>query len=234
MTLNKYLAHSGVSSRRTAAVMIKEGKVTVNGEICKEPGYRVQDTDVVTMEGESMKPQRHFVYILLNKPKGFLTTTSDDRGRKTVLDLVKDAADGRIYPVGRLDQNTTGVLLLTNDGEFAEKLSHPKYEVKKVYQATLDKNIIEADLDKLVTGVELEDGMAVANEVALLESKNEVGLEMHSGRNRIVRRMFEALGYDVVKLDRVSFAGLTKKNVGRGQWRFLTERELVLLKHFKA
>ena len=234
MTLNKYLAHCGISSRRAAAILVKEGKVAVNDVVHLEPGYRVQDGDKITLDGKLMKPQSHLVYILLNKPKDFLTTTEDDRGRRTVMELVASAEAGRMYPIGRLDRNTTGVLLLTNDGDLAQKLAHPKHEIKKVYQVTLDKDLTKADFDKIVTGLTLEDGVANVDQLAYLETKNEVGLEIHSGRNRIVRRIFESLGYDVVKLDRVMYAGLTKKNVPRGKWRFLTDREVVLLKHFKV
>lgn len=233
MTLNKYLAHSGVSSRRDAAALIKEGKVEVNGKVLTEPGYRVQPEDKVTMEGKLMKPQQHFVYVLLNKPKDFLTTTEDDRGRRTVMELVSGATEDRLYPIGRLDRNTTGVLLLTNDGDLAQKLSHPKYESKKIYQVSLDKDLTKRDFDQIVEGVMLEDGMAKVDRLAYLDKKSEIGLEIHSGRNRIVRRIFESLGYDVVKLDRVMYAGLTKKNVSRGKWRFLTEKEVITLKHFR-
>jgi 23S rRNA pseudouridine2605 synthase len=234
MTLNKYLAHAGVSSRRDAAAIIKEGKVQVNGQVLTEPGYRVQPTDKVTMDGKMMKPQKHFVYVLLNKPKDFLTTTEDDRGRRTVMELVAGATEDRLYPVGRLDRNTTGVLLLTNDGDLAQKLSHPKYESKKIYQVTLDKEVTKRDFDQILEGVTLEDGVAMVDRLAYLETKNEIGLEIHSGRNRIVRRIFESLGYQVEKLDRVMYAGLTKKNVSRGKWRFLTEKEVIALKHFRT
>ncbi len=234
MTLNKYLAHAGVSSRRDAAVMIKEGKVTVNGTVLTEPGYRVKPNDKITLDGKEMKPQRHFVYVLLNKPKDFITTTEDDRGRRTVMELVSGATEDRLYPVGRLDRNTTGVLLLTNDGDLAQRLSHPKYESKKIYQVTLDKDVTKRDFDQILEGVKLEDGIAKVDRLAYLETKNEIGLEIHSGRNRIVRRIFESLGYDVVKLDRVMYAGLTKKNVSRGKWRFLSEKEVIQLKHFRT
>lgn len=234
MTLNKYLAHAGVSSRRDAAVLIKEGKVRVNGEVLNEPGYRVQPNDKVTMDGKVLKPQKHFVYVLLNKPKDFITTTEDDRGRHTVMDLVSGATEDRLYPVGRLDRNTTGVLLLTNDGDLAQKLAHPKYECKKIYQVTLNKDVTKHDFEKILEGVQLEDGIAMVDRLAYLETKSEIGLEIHSGRNRIVRRIFEHLGYEVVKLDRVMYAGLTKKNVSRGKWRFLTEKEVILLKHFRS
>ena len=234
MTLNKYLAHSGVSSRRDAANIIKEGKVEVNGVVLKEPGYRVQPGDKVIMDGMVMKPQTHFVYVLLNKPKDFLTTTEDDRGRRTVMELVTGATEDRLYPIGRLDRNTTGVLLLTNDGDLAQRLSHPRYESKKIYQVTLDKDVTKKDFDQIMEGVVLEDGPAKVDRLAYLENKNEIGLEIHTGRNRIVRRIFESLGYEVEKLDRVMYAGLTKKNVGRGKWRFLTEKEVIMLKHFKS
>jgi 23S rRNA pseudouridine2605 synthase len=234
MTLNKYLAHAGVSSRRDAADTIKQGKVQVNGKTLTEPGYRVQPDDKVTMDGKVLKPQKGFVYVLLNKPKDFLTTTEDDRGRHTVMELVKGATDDRLYPVGRLDRNTTGVLLLTNDGDLAQKLSHPKYECKKIYQVSLDKELTKRDFDKILEGVMLEDGLATVDRLAYLDKKSEVGLEIHSGRNRIVRRIFEHLGYNVDKLDRVMYAGLTKKNVSRGKWRFLTEKEVIALKHFRT
>lgn len=234
MTLNKYLAHSGISSRREAATIIKEGKVEVNGQVLTEPGYRVQPGDRVVLEGAELKPQRHHVYVLLNKPKDFLTTTEDDRGRRTVMELVEGATEDRLYPIGRLDRNTTGVLLLTNDGDLAQKLSHPKYESKKIYQVSLDKDLTKRDFEQIIAGVTLEDGVAVVDRLAYLEKKSEIGLEIHSGRNRIVRRIFESLGYEVVKLDRVMYAGLTKKNVSRGKWRLLTEREVIQLKHFRS
>ncbi|MBS1644298.1 MAG: pseudouridine synthase [Bacteroidetes bacterium] len=233
MTLNKYVAHSGICSRRDAAKLIKEGKVQVNGMVLNEPGYRVQENDKVSMDGQKLTPQKSFVYVLLNKPKDFLTTTEDDRGRRTVMELVKGATDDRLYPIGRLDRNTTGILLLTNDGDLAQKLSHPKFESKKIYQVTLDKDVTKRDFDAIVAGVVLDDGPARVDRLAYLEKKNEIGLEIHSGRNRIVRRIFESLGYDVVKLDRVMYAGLTKKNVSRGHWRYLTDKEIINLKHFK-
>jgi 23S rRNA pseudouridine2605 synthase len=233
MTLNKYIAHSGQCSRRDAAELVKKGKVRVNGELMLDPGYRVLPDDQVVLGGKKLTPQKHLVYILLNKPKGFITTTEDPEGRKTVMELVENAGVERLFPVGRLDRNTTGLLLLTNDGDLAQKLSHPSHEVKKIYQVTLDKALTKADFEKVLAGVELEDGVAKVDSLAYLENKNEVGLEIHSGRNRIVRRIFESLGYEVDKLDRVMYAGLTKKNISRGQWRILTDREVVLLKHFK-
>ena len=234
MTLNKYLAHSGISSRREAAAIIKSGKVMVNGEVKTEPGYRVNEGDVITYDDKVMKPQKNLVYILLNKPKGFITTTDDEKGRRTVMDLVANAEADRIYPIGRLDRNTTGVLIMTNDGDLTQKLSHPSYNSKKIYQVTLTEPLTKRDFDKIVAGITLEDGPAPVDALAYLEKKNEVGIEIHNGKNRIVRRIFESLGYVVEKLDRVVFAGLTKKNVSRGKWRFLTEKEVILLKHFKG
>jgi 23S rRNA pseudouridine2605 synthase len=233
MTLNKYIAHSGECSRRDAAELVKQGKVRVNGELVLEPGYRVSPGDDISMGGKKLTPQKNLVYILLNKPKDFITTTDDPEGRKTVMDLVESAEVGRVYPIGRLDRNTTGLLLLTNDGTLAQKLSHPSHNVRKVYQVTLDKNLTRADYDKIVKGLELEDGIVNVDALAYLESRDELGIEIHSGKNRIVRRIFESLGYVVEKLDRVSYAGLTKKNLPRGKWRFLDEKETILLKHFK-
>ncbi len=234
MTLNKYIAHSGECSRREAAELVKQGKVKVNGELVMEPGYRVQEFDQVTIAGKKLTPTKGRVYILLNKPKGFITTTDDPEGRETVMDLVANAGIDRLFPVGRLDRNTTGLLLLTNDGDLAQKLSHPSYETKKVYQASLDKPLTKADFEKIANGLTLDDGEVFVDAISYLDEKNEIGLEIHSGRNRIVRRIFESLGYEVEKLDRVMYAGLTKKNLPRGNWRFLTEREVVLLKHFKS
>ncbi len=234
MTLNKYIAHSGKCSRRDAAEMVKQGKVKVNGELALDPGYRVQSFDVVTIAGKKLTPQRGRVYVLLNKPKDYITTNDDPEGRKTVMDLVSDSELGRLFPVGRLDRNTTGLLLMTNDGELAQKLSHPSYDIKKVYQATLNKPLIKADFEKIANGLMLDDGEVKVDAIAYLDEKNEIGLEIHSGRNRIVRRIFESLGYEVEKLDRVMYAGLTKKNLPRGKWRLLTEKEIILLKHFKG
>ena len=234
MPLNKYIAHSGECSRRDAAEMVKQGKVRVNGELILEPGYRVAPGDQVTLYGKKLTPQKNLVYILLNKPKGYITTTEDPEERKTVMDLVTNADVERLFPVGRLDRNTTGVLLLTNDGALAHKLSHPSYNMKKVYHVTLDKNLTRADYEKIAKGIMLEDGIAQVDEIAYLENRKEVGLEIHSGKNRIVRRIFESLGYAVEKLDRVMYAGLTKKNVERGKWRFLAEKEIIFLKHFKG
>ncbi|HEV7331760.1 MAG TPA: pseudouridine synthase [Flavisolibacter sp.] len=234
MPLNKYIAHSGVCSRRDAVDLIKGGKVKVNGTLVLEPGHKVKLTDTVAVAGKKIAPVKDLVYILLNKPKDYLTTTDDPHQRKTVLDLLKNAPDTRLYPVGRLDRNTSGVLLLTNDGDLSQMLTHPSNEIKKVYAVTLDKPLTKAHFDAILKGVPLEDGVANVDVLAFPDAKNltEVGVELHSGRNRIVRRIFEHFGYDVKALDRVVFAGLTKKNVNRGKWRFLTEKEVRDLKFF--
>ena len=234
--LNKYIAHSGICSRRDAAELIKLGKAMVNGKVITDPGTRVASTDTVKLNGQKLTVSRNFVYILLNKPKDYITTTDDPQGRKTVLALVKTATTERVYPVGRLDRNTSGVLLLTNDGDLAQKLSHPRHEIKKVYHVVLDKPLIKHDFDKIAAGVQLEDGLATVDAIAYAEAndKTEIGLEIHSGRNRIVRRIFEHLGYDVRGLDRVVYAGLTKKNVQRGKWRLLSEKEVRILKYLNA
>lgn len=234
MPLNKYIAHSGETSRRDAATLVKQGKVRVNGELILDPGYKVQPTDVVSLAGKKLRLVKHLAYVLLNKPKGYITTTDDPKGRKTVMSLVSLPGGERLFPVGRLDRNTTGLLLMTNDGDLAQKLSHPSFKVKKVYQVSLDKPLTKADFEKILEGVELEDGKAPVDALAYLESKNELGIEIHSGKNRIVRRIFESLGYKVEKLDRVMYAGLTKKNIPRGQWRLLADREIILLRHFKS
>lgn len=233
--LNKYVANSGICSRREADELIAKGSVTVNGKVVTEMGYRVKLSDTVCYLGKKILPEP-FVYILMNKPKDFLTTTEDDKGRKTVMDLVADKIEQRIFPVGRLDRNTTGVLLLTNDGEVTQALTHPSFEIKKVYQVELDKKATSADLDKLVSGIELEDGEAHADGVAFVESedKRHIGIEIHSGRNRIVRRMFEHLGFEVEKLDRVSFGIFTKKDLPRGKWRHLTQSEVGFLMKLKS
>ncbi|HUQ96837.1 MAG TPA: pseudouridine synthase [Chitinophagaceae bacterium] len=234
MPLNKYLAHSGVCARREAAEMVKAGKVHVNGKLIIEPGFKVTTKDEVKVSGKQVFPTKELIYILLNKPKDYITTTEDPQGRKTVLDLIQQATKERVYPVGRLDRNTSGVLLLTNDGELSQKLTHPSNEIKKVYAVTLDKPLEKKDFEKILEGVPLEDGLAKVDTVGFTDAgdRRQVGVEIHSGRNRIVRRLFEALNYDVRNLDRVVFAGLTKKNVTRGKWRFLTEREVRDLKHF--
>lgn len=231
--LNKFIADAGVCSRREADKLIEAGEIKVNGETVTELGYKVSRVDVVTHNGRKLKPEK-LVYVLLNKPKDFLTTVDDPEDRKTVMNLVENACDERIYPVGRLDRNTTGLLLLTNDGDLAKKLTHPSHNIKKIYQVDLDKPIEEEDVEKLRAGVVLEDGEAKVDEVAVLsEDRTILGVEIHIGRNRIVRRLFEHLGYEVIRLDRVMFAGLTKKDLPRGKWRYLSEKELIRLKHFK-
>ena len=235
MPLNKYIAHSGVCSRRDAVDLIKGGKVKVNGELILEPGHKVALTDDVKVGGKKLNPVKDFVYILLNKPKDYITTTDDPQERKTVLDLLGGAPDTRIYPVGRLDRNTSGVLLLTNDGDLSQKLTHPSNEIKKVYAVTLDKPLTKHHFEEILKGVPLEDGVANVDTLAYTDIKDhtQIGVELHTGRNRIVRRIFEHFGYDVKALDRVIFAGLTKKNVNRGKWRFLSEKEVRDLKFFK-
>lgn len=233
MRLNKFISNAGICSRRKADEHIKEGSVTVNGQIILEMGYKVQPGDKVYFKGERVVNEKK-VYVLLNKPKDFITTTDDEKGRKTVMDLVKKAADVRLYPVGRLDRNTTGLLLMTNDGELTQKLSHPSSNVIKVYQAELDKPITQAHLEEIRKGINLEDGIANVDEIDITEPKVDahfVGVAIHSGKNRIVRRIFEHLGYQVVRLDRVAYSGLTKKDLGRGHWRYLTRQELIFLKH---
>jgi 23S rRNA pseudouridine2605 synthase len=233
MPLNKFLAHCGVSSRREAVELIAAGKVKVNGNVAAEPGYKVQPTDEIIFNNKKLFVTKNLVYILLNKPKDYITTTDDPQGRKTVLQLTQKATEERIYPIGRLDRNTSGVLLLTNDGDLTQKLSHPGYEIKKIYEVKLDKVLIKADFDKIIDGLILEDGAIQVDSIAYADSKDKsiIGIEIHSGRNRIVRRIFEHLGYDVKGLDRVMYAGLTKKNVERGKWRFLSEKEIRLLKY---
>ncbi len=231
MRLNKYLAHAGIASRREADELIKIGAVSVNGDIVTEMGYKVKPGDKVQFNGETIKPEKK-VYVLLNKPKNFITTTEDDKGRKTVMELVEKSAPVRIYPVGRLDRNTTGVLLFTNDGDLAKKLTHPKHQVEKIYHVKLDKNLKPSDMEKIKDGLKLDDGFIQVDDISFIKGTphNEVGIKIHSGRNRIVRRIFEHLGYDVIKLDRVLFAGLTKKDLKRGHWRHLTKKEVDFLK----
>jgi len=231
--LNKYIATSGVSSRREADELIKMGLISVNGKVITELGYKVNPGDVVRYEDRVLRAEKP-VYILLNKPKGYITTTDDPQERKTVMQLIGSKVRERIYPVGRLDRNTTGLLLLTNDGELADRLMHPSFNVKKIYKVELDKPLSRTDYQKIVAGVELEEGRAVVDDLAIVSDDNRtVGLELHIGWNRVVRRIFEALGYEVLKLDRTTYAGLTKKDLKRGQWRFLTREEIIRLKHFK-
>jgi 23S rRNA pseudouridine2605 synthase len=236
MPLNKYLAHCGVCSRRDAVIMIKEGKVKVNNEVIIEPAFKVTDKDEVVCNGKALFVSKNLVYILVNKPKDYITTTDDPQGRKTVLQLTKMATTERIYPIGRLDRNTSGVLLLTNDGELTQKLSHPSYNITKVYEVKLDKDLTKTDFEKILNGLTLEDGLVTVDSLAYADSRDKsvIGIEIHSGRNRIVRRIFESLGYDVKGLDRVMYANLTKKNVERGKWRFLSEKEVRLLKYMNA
>ena len=236
MPLNKFIAHGGICSRRDAVELVKAGKVIVNGQKILEPGHKVSDKDDIKVNGKKLFLRRNLVYILINKPKDFLTTTEDPQGRKTVMDIIKNATEERVYPIGRLDRNTTGVLLLTNDGELAQKLSHPSYEIKKIYEVKLDKPLIKKDFDTIISGITLEDGLITPDLLAYADPKDKsvIGIEIHSGRNRIVRRIFEHMGYDVRNLDRVMYANLTKKNVDRGKWRFLTEKEVRLLKYLNA
>jgi 23S rRNA pseudouridine2605 synthase len=229
--LNKYLSNAGICSRREADVLIQTGVVTVNGEIITELGYKVKLGDSVQYDGETINAETKR-YVLLNKPKGFITTMDDPMGRKTVMSLVRKACRERIYPVGRLDRDTTGLLLFTNDGDMAKKLTHPRYQAKKIYHVELNKSVAREDLEKLMKGVDLEDGRTRFDMADFVKdgSAREIGVELHSGKNRIVRRMFEALGYEVIKLDRVQFSGLTKKDLPRGMFRHLTESEVSFLK----
>ena len=228
--LNKYIANAGICSRREADVLITTGAISVNDEIVTELGYKVRPTDVVRY-GDHILQNEKPVYLLLNKPKDYITTTDDERGRKNVMDLVCGACKERIYPVGRLDKNTTGLLLFTNDGDMTKKLTHPKHGIEKTYSAELNKKFANIDMCALRNGIELEDGIITPDEVEYVDdSKKVIGITIHSGKNRIVRRIFEFLGYEVVKLDRVVFAGLTKKDLPRGRWRFLTPAEINILK----
>lgn len=232
--LNKYLSNAGICSRRDADVLISTGVVSVNGEIILEMGYKVKPGDVVKYDGGTLKSEKKR-YVLLNKPKGFVTTMDDPLGRKTVMGLVKKACRERVYPVGRLDRETTGLLLFTNDGDLAKKLTHPLHKAEKVYHVELNKKVSIEDLKKLMTGIDLEDGKAIFDNAEFVNETDakEVGVELHSGKNRIVRRAFESLGYTVKKLDRVSFAGLTKKDLPRGAYRLLSEKEVAFLKMLK-
>ena len=230
--LNRYISMSGICSRREADEYITSGQITVNGEVVTELGTKVHQNDVICYNGKQIQNEKK-VYIVMNKPKGFVTTLDDPHADKSVMDLVKNACTERIYPVGRLDKNSVGVLLLTNDGDLAKKLTHPTYEKKKIYQVSLDKRLARADMERLILGITLEDGDIAADDICYVDDpkcKNAVGIEIHSGRNRIVRRMFEHVGYRVGKLDRVYFAGLTKQKLKRGEWRFLTEKEVSMLK----
>ncbi|SIS28168.1 ribosomal large subunit pseudouridine synthase B [Chryseobacterium shigense] len=229
--LNKYIANSGICSRREADELITQGLVEVNGVVVNEMGYQVQKTDKVVFDGQGITPEKP-VYVLLNKPKGYISTTKDDKARKTVMDLVANASPYRLFPVGRLDRSTTGVILLTNDGHMTKKLTHPSFDAKKIYHVTLDKKLSQEDMKLIVEGIRLDEGIAIVDQISYIEGKpkNEIGIEIHSGWNRVIRRIFQRLGYEVETLDRVMFAGLTKKNIKRGHWRILTELEVNNLK----
>jgi len=229
--LNKYVANAGICSRRDADTFIKTGVVSVNDVVITEMGFRIKPGDVVKYNGETIKNQKK-VYVLLNKPKDYVTTMSDPHAKRTVMELVTEATKDRIYPVGRLDRNTTGALLLTNDGDMTLKLTHPRNKITKIYHVLLDKPLTKNDMIKISEGIHLEDGIAMADKISYTDDKDKtmIGVEIHSGKNRIVRRMFESLDYKVERLDRVSFAGLSKKNIKRGEWRFLTEKEVGFLK----
>ena len=229
--LNKYIANSGICSRREADELITQGLVQVNGKVVTEMGYQVQKTDKVIFDGQGITPEKP-VYVLLNKPKGYISTTKDEKARKTVLDLVANASPYRLFPVGRLDRSTTGVILLTNDGHMTKKLTHPSFNMKKIYHVTLDRKLDRADMNAIAEGIRLEEGIAEVDSISYIEGKprNEVGIEIHIGWNRVVRRIFQRLGYEVEALDRVMFAGLTKKNIKRGHWRILTDLEVNNLK----
>jgi 23S rRNA pseudouridine2605 synthase len=230
--LNKYLADAGICSRREADRLIESGVVKINGKVITQLGTKVAPTDKVQYGGQTLRRET-LRYLLLNKPKGFITTVDDPQNRRTVMALVENACKERIYPVGRLDRNTLGLLLFTNDGEMTKKLTHPKFGVKKIYHVFLDKNLKKQDLDQIANGIQLEDGFIKPDVIAYStrdNDKKQIGIELHSGRNRIVRRVFESLGYNVIKLDRVFFAGLTKKDLPRGKWRMLEESEVNLLK----
>lgn len=232
--LNKYIAHSGVCSRRAAAELVKGGEIVINGEVELNPSYMVQEGDVVQYKGKTLEQEKNKVYLLLNKPAGYITTLDDEQDRRTVMDLVKKKVSERVYPVGRLDLNTSGLLLLTNDGDVAHRLSHPSHEIIKIYHVILNDDISDEDIDKIRIGLELEDGIAQVDKVDRIKNggPNEVGIQLHIGKNRIVRRIFEHLGYHVNKLDRTYYAGLTKKDLPRGFSRFLNQQEIIGLKHF--
>jgi len=231
MRLNRYIAHAGICSRREADTYISAGSVTVNGKVVSEMGYQVLTTDEVRFDGRLITSERK-EYVLLNKPKNFITTTSDEKGRRTVMELIANASKQRLFPVGRLDRNTTGLLLFTNDGELADKLTHPKFGVRKIYHVVLSQALKVNHLQAIEAGITLDDGLVEVDAVSFIQgvTKREVGIEIHSGKNRIVRRIFEHLGYEVTKLDRVSFAGLTKKDLPRGHFRHLTEKEVSFLR----
>ncbi len=231
--LNRFIANAGICSRREADTLISGGKIKVNGKVIQQMGYKVKKGDKVVYQGRQLKSESH-QYVLLNKPKGFITTMKDPHAKHTVMELVEKACNERIYPVGRLDRETTGLLLFTNDGETAKRLTHPSHKVRKIYQVELDKPLTKADFEKIIAGVELEDGIAPINELAILGDDNKnLGIELHIGRNRIIRRIFLFLGYQVEKLDRVTFGNLTKKNLPRGTYRHLSPKEVMALKGVK-
>jgi len=233
MRLNKYVAHCGICSRRMAADLVKNGHVSVNGAQQVNPAYEVQPKDKISYLGKIIKPEENKVYILMNKPKNTITTLKDENDRATVLSLLAGKVPERVYPVGRLDRNTTGLLLLTNDGELSQRLSHPSFRIKKIYHVGLDKPLTKNDFIRISEGIELEDGKVKVDGIEFVgEKRDEVGIEIHVGKNRIVRRIFEHLGYEVKKLDRVYYAGLTKKNIARGRFRHLTTQEVIMLRHF--
>jgi len=231
LRLNKFIANSGICSRREADELILKGFISVNGKQIRDLGTKVTYNDDVRYKGKKLSAERK-VYILMNKPRGYVTTVDDPHAENTVIDLLKDACPERVYPVGRLDKDTTGVLLLTNDGDLTGKLTHPRYERKKIYHVFLDKPVTRNDLSRLAEGITLEDGTVIADAVSYADpdDKTQIGIELHSGKNRVIKRMFESLGYKVRKLDRVYFAGLTKRNVPRGKWRFLSLKEISMLK----
>ncbi len=232
--LNKFIAHAGVCSRRKAADLVKAGKIKVNGQVEKNPAIEVTDQDRVEYDGKILVAVKEMIYLLINKPKGVVTTLSDEAGRKTIWDMVKEKVSTRIFPVGRLDMYTTGLLLLTNDGDLTLRLSHPRHKVKKIYQVKLDRALDPKDKLAIEKGLTLEDGLAIVDGISYVkgEDQSNVGVEIHMGKNRIVRRIFEHLDYSVQKLDRVYYAGLTKKDLPRGWSRFLSEKEIIMLKHF--
>lgn len=236
MRLNKYVAHCGVCSRRAAAELVKQGLIKINDEVVLEPFYQIAEGDVVKHEDKVIEPQSRQVYILLNKPKNTITTLNDEKDRKTVIDLLEGKIKERVFPVGRLDRDTTGLLLLTNDGSLGKKLTHPSHKVSKIYEVVLDKAVTQEHFDQIKAGLELEDGLAPVKNLHYLSEKsferNLISIEIQIGRNRIVRRIFEHLGYTVQKLDRTYIGGLTKKDLPRGRWRFLSEREIIMLRHF--
>lgn len=225
-SLSKFIAQAGVCARRKATILIEDGAVTVNGEQIREPGYKIMPADIIKVHGQTVTYSEKKIYILLNKPKGYITTVSDEIGRRTVMELLGNEVDMRVYPVGRLDRNTTGLLLLTNDGFLAQKLSHPSSHIQKIYQVSVDKLVTYADLNKIKSGIMLEDGLIQLDTISFLDGRNHLELELHSGRYRIIRRLFEALGYDVKKLDRVQYAHLTKKGLPVGSWRYLNPDEI--------